>query len=340
MDDQRRAEAYSLTQELRDRPYDFDFFQAVRRLECAHLGQPRVGYSQRPQDESVRFCQNVSLAFAPSALDAYYEATDEHPAARMLVNFFGLLGTNGPLPLPITEYVYDRLHNHKDKTLTRFLDIFNHRMISLFYRAWACNQQSVSHDRKEDDQFAVYIRSLFGIGTDSFRNRDLVPDVGKLHYSGRLVCQAKNAEGLREILQDYFGLAVDIEEFVGQWIDLPQEYCCQLGGSPENAKLGSTLVAGSRFWECQQKFRLKFGPMNFSNYQRMLPGGDSIRRLIAWVKNYLGNELSWELQLILNAAEVPGICLGKTGQLGWSTWLSSKKFEKDADGLVLKTLVA
>ena len=339
MEHERRAASDYLMQALLDRPYDFDFFQAVRRIECAHPVLPRIGHSQRPQLDPIRFCQNVSLAFAPSAIDTYSEATDEHPG-RMAVSFFGLLGTNGPLPLAITEYIHDRLHNQKDITLAAFLDIFHHRMISLFYRAWACNQQSVSHDRIEEDRFAVYIGSLFGIGEDSFRNRDAVPDVGKLHYSGRLACETKNAEGLREILQDYFGITVDIEQFVGQWIDIPQEHCCRLGESVENGKLGSTLIIGSRFWECQQKFRIKFGPMNFSEYQRMLPGGDSIRRLFAWVKNYVGDELSWELQLILSASEVPSICLGKIGQLGWSTWLSSKEFEEDADDLLLRTFVA
>jgi type VI secretion system protein ImpH len=339
MEDERRAASDSLMQALRDRPYDFDFFQAVRRIECVHTELPRIGHSQRPQGDPLRFCQNVSLAFEPSAIESYSEATDGYPG-RMAVSFFGLLGTNGPLPLAITEYIHDRLLNHKDKTLASFLDVFHHRMISLFYRAWACNQQNVSHDRKEEDRFAVYIGSLFGIGEDSFRNRDALPDVVKLHYSGRLVCQTRNAEGLREILQDYFGIATDIEQFVGQWIDLPQEHLCRLGKSPENAKIGSTLVVGSRFWECQQKFRIKLGPMNFSDYGRMLPGGDSIRKLIACVRNYIGDELSWELQLILSASEIPSICLGKLGQLGWSTWLSSKKFEEDADDLLLRTLVA
>jgi type VI secretion system protein ImpH len=338
MDHERRALPDSLMKSLKEKPYGFDFFQAVRRLECIHPELPRVGYSLRPQNDPVRFCQNVSLAFEPSAIKSFQEAADDEPS-RMVVNFFGLLGTNGPLPLPITEYIYDRLHNHKDKTLATFLDIFHHRMISLFYRAWACNQQSVSHDRSEEDRFATYIGSLFGIGEDSFLNRDAVPDVVKLHYSGRLVCQTRNAEGLREILQDYFGIAVCIEQFVGQWIDIPQEHHCRLGESVENAKLGSTLVIGSRFWECQQKFRIKFGPMLFSEYQRMLPGGDSIRRLISWVKNYVGDELSWEIQLVLSATEVPATCLGKMGKLGWSTWLKSKKFKKDTDDLVLQTFV-
>lgn len=339
MEDEKRSASHSLMRALHDRPYDFDFFQAVRRIECAHPDLPRIGYSKRPQNDAVRFCQNVSLAFAPSAINTFIQAIDEHPGV-MVVNFFGLLGTNGPMPLPITEYIHDRLHNHGDKALASFLDVFHHRLISLFYRAWACNQQSVSHDRTEDDRFAVYIGSLFGIGEESLRNRDQVPDVAKLHYSGRLSCQIRNAEGLREILQDYFKIAVDIEEFVGQWIELLPEHYCRLGESLENAKLGCTLVIGSRFWDCQQKFRIKLGPMDLSEYQRMLPGGSSVRSLNAWVKNYIGDELSWELQLILRASEVPNICLGKIGQLGWSTWLGSKAFKEDANDLILNALVA
>lgn len=339
MANENGAKADSLTQRLWDKPYELDFFQAVRRLECVHPDQPRIGCSQLPQEDPVQFCQNVSMAFAPSSIAGYEKATDEHQA-RLLVNFFGLLGPNGPMPLHITAYVRNRLRNHGDRTLASFLDIFNHRMTSLFYRAWACNRQNVSYDRSEDDRFAAYIGSTFGIGDDSWLNRDAVPDEAKLHYSGRLVCQSRNAEGLQAILQDYFGIEVDIDQFVGQWMELPHEYRCRIGESPETGQLGSTLVVGSRFWECQQKFRLKFGPMNFSDYQRMLPGGDSLRCLIAWVRNYIADEFSWELQLILSAEEVPKVCLGTLGRLGLSTWLSSQKFTRDADDLILRNLSA
>ena len=341
MEVEKRPTSHTLMQLLQDRPCDFDFFQAVRRIECAHRDLPRIGYSKRPQLDAVRFCQNISLAFAPSAIHNFFRATDENPG-RLIVNFFGLLGTNGPMPLPITEYIHDRVLNHGDKTLASFLDVFHHRLISLFYRAWACNQQSVSHDRAEleEDRFAVYIGSLFGIGDESFRNRDHVTDIAKLHYSGRLACQTKNAEGLKEILQDYFQISVNIEQFIGQWIDIPPENYCRLGVSLENAKLGHTLVVGSRFWECQHKFRIKMGPMSFDEYQRMLPQGSSIRHLDAWVKNYVGDELSWELQLILRASEIPAICLGSIGRLGWSTWLGSETFKEDADDLILESFVA
>jgi len=334
-----RSKADALTRQLAKAPYSFDFFQAVRRIECTRPDLPGVGRSQRPKEDPVRFCQAASLAFAPSTIAGYSPGPGGGPP-RFVVNFLGLLGPNGPMPLHITEYVRERVRHHRDETLARFLDVFHHRMISLFYRAWACSQQTVSYDRDGDDRFAVYIGSLFGIGMDSFRDRDAVPDIAKLHYSGRLVCGTRHAEGLRAIVSDYFGIAAEIDEFVGAWIDLPEDCCCRLGASPESGLVGSTAIVGSRVWQCQHKFRLKLGPMRLSAYERLLPGSDSLQRLIAWIRNYVGDELSWDVQLMLKGEEVPQLCLGQTGRLGWTTWLSSKPFEEDVDDLVLRPFAA
>jgi type VI secretion system protein ImpH len=207
----------------------------------------------------------------------------------------------------------------------------------LFYRAWACNRQTISHDRPYDDRFSAYIGSLIGIGTDSLRNRDAVPDMAKLYYSSQLVCQTRHAEGLRGILEDYFGVKTVIEEFVGQWVDLPEAYRCRLGQSAENATVGVNAVVGSRIWDCQQKFRIVMGPMALSDYERMLPGSGSFERFKAWVRNYAGDGLSWELRLILKAAEIPELRLGEAGRLGCTTWLKSRPFEKDVEDLVLES---
>jgi len=331
------AAAESLRSRLAESPYSFDFFMAVRRMECAMSQLPRMGHSKRPREDPVRFCQEPSLAFPPSTLHAYRPG-GAGGADLLFVNFLGLLGPNGPMPLHLTEYIRDRQINSKDITVARFLDVFNHRMVALFYRAWACNQQTVNYERGSGDRFSLYIGSLFGIGMDSLRGRDAVPDVAKLHYSGRLVCQTRHAEGLRAVLEDYFRVPVAIEEFVGQWLELPPDCCCRLGEAPSTGLLGRTTIVGARIWECQQRFRLKFGPMGLAAYQRMLPGGGSLLRLIAWVRNYIYDELEWDVQLILKKEEVPKLHLGKLGQLGWTTWLSSKPFTRDADDLVLRPL--
>jgi type VI secretion system protein ImpH len=283
-------------------------------------------------DEPIRFGQEPSLGFASSTLERF-EWSAKVDTPRLLVNFLGLLGPQGPMPLHVTEYIRSRELNHDDHTLARFFDIFNHRMISLFYRAWACNRQTVSSDRPQEDPFSTYIGSFIGIGNDALRGRDHVPDAAKLHFSGHLGCQTRHAEGLRAILESYFGVRTTIEEFVGQWISLPDDCHCLLGHSPDTATIGLNAVVGSRVYDCQQKFRILLGPMNLKDYERMLPGGESFAGLRDWVRNYVGDELSYEVQLILRADEVPEVRLGESGRLGWTTWLQNRPFENDVKDL-------
>lgn len=328
-------QTHSLDLRFLENPAGTSFYQAARRVECAFPDKPRLGNSTRAKDDPIQFCQEPSLTFAPATLQRYVPQT-QTAKARLLINFFGLLGPHGPMPLHITEYVHDRELNEDDHTLARFLDIFNHRMITLFYRAWACNRQTVSHDRPDEDRFSMYVGSFFGIGPDSFRNRDEIPDIAKLHFSGHLANQTRHAEGLRAILEKYLGIKTSIREFIGQWISLPDEYRCRLGQSPDTATVGINAIVGSRVWDCQEKFRIILGPMSLKNYERMLPGGKSFARLKTWVRNYVGDALSWEVQLILKAGEVPAVRLGETGCLGWTTWLQSGPFERDTKDLILE----
>lgn len=325
-------QAHPVDMQFLETPAGLDFFQVVRRMECLFADKPRVGYALRAADEPIQFCQEPSLGFAPAALH-HFERSAKTGKPRLMLNFLGLLGPQGPMPLHITEYVHDRGHNHGDPTLARFFDIFNHRIISLFYRAWSCNRQTISHDRPHEDRFSAYVGSLIGIGHDALRNRDRVPDMAKLHFSGHLGRQTRNAEGLRAILESYFGIRTAIEEFVGQWIPLPNEYRCRLGVSLETATLGLNAVVGSRVYDCQHKFRILLGPMRLEQYERMLPGGDGFAELRDWVRNYAGDELRYEIQLVLRKEEIPKVRLGESGRLGWTTWLQSRPFEDDVRDL-------
>lgn len=316
-----------------ENPAGLSFYQAARRVECEFANKPRLGCSTRAADDSIQFCQEPSLGFAPATLQRY-DRPKKTGKPRLMVNFMGLLGPQGPMPLHITDYVHDRELNHDDHTLARFLDIFNHRMISLFYRAWACHRQTVSYDRPDEDRFSAYIGSLIGIGQESLRNRDEVSDEAKLRFSGYMACQTRHAEGLRAIIENYFGIRTTIKEFIGQWITLPESYRCRLGQSPDTATVGVNTVVGSRIWDCQQKFRITMGPMGLRDYERMLPGGECFAVLKDWVRNYVGDALSWQLQLILKAGEVPVVHLGEAGRLGWTTWIQSQPFENDVDLVV------
>jgi type VI secretion system protein ImpH len=326
-DEERTASGpLALYRQLAETPYKYDFFQAVRRLECAHRDKPRMGHGLRPIDEPVRFGQEPSLAFAPSTI-AHFGQQDPQVAPWMLVHFFGALGPNGPLPLHLTEYARQRLYNHGDGTFKRFLDMFNHRMLALFYRAWAASRPTVQYDRNDADKFGNHLAALFGLGLKSLRDRDDMPDRAKLYYAGRLSCQTRHPEGLRAILSDYFRMPATVEEFVGEWLTIPPECGWKLGGfqlqkgMPPMGVLASTALLGPRVWSRQHKFRVVLGPLRHDQFRRMLPGGTSLQRMVAMIRNYVGDELHWDLRLTLLKEAVKPTKLGVEGQLGRTSWL-------------------
>lgn len=318
-------------------PYAFDFYQAVRLIECAHPDKPRIGRAERPAEEAVRFKVRAHLDFAPAAIEACEPATESRPMA-IFVRFFGLVGPNAPLPLHITEYVRERQRHHGDNAMAAFFDIFHHRLLSFFYRAWAAGKPTVDFDRKSEEGFARFVASLAGIGMPSLRHRDAMPDIAKMHFAAFLGAQSRPAEGLRRILEGLLKLPVVIVEFVGAWLTLPAEDVTRLGGSresPRQAVLGRTAVAGERVWSRQDKFRVRLGPLSLPQYLRMLPGEEDLRVLVAAVRNYVGDALAWDVNLVLRAAEVPALQLGTSARLGWTSWLHRAGQSPDAADLEL-----
>jgi len=325
----READAESVSRRLGETPWEFDLFQAMRLLEAAHPERARIGEARRPLDEPVRFAQEPSLAFAPSAVAAF-EAAAAGAAPRLVQRVFGLLGPNGALPIHLTDWARDRARNFGDAAFVRFLDVFHHRMLSLFYRAWAQAQAAVSMDRPRQDFFGQRLAALCGLGSPSLRERDGVPDTVKLAHAGVFGRQVRNAECLQIVLADYFGVPVQIEEFVGNWLPIAPEQRSRLGGRGGFNCLGEDAVLGERTWHAQSRFRVLIGPLLLRDYERFLPRGRSSRALHDLIRLYVGVEHSWEVKLVLKKDEVPLAWLGNSVWVGWSSWLGARLSDKDA----------
>jgi type VI secretion system protein ImpH len=345
MASENRTSPHFLIAELEKAAYRFDFFEALRLIEALNKDRPRLGTGIKAKDDAVRFSQEPELQFPASALSHY--SSDGVGSPRLAVNFFGLFGSNGALPLHLTEYARERLRHHHDPTLARFADIFHHRMISLFYRAWANARPTVGYDRPETDRFAFYIRSLLGISSEACRNQDSLEDRAKLFYAGHFSAQTKCPDGLQSIIADLLSVDVQIEEFIGEWMEIQQNDYSRLGYSPEVASLGQSVLLGAFVWGCQHKFRLVLGPLKLERYLSLLPGAIALAQLTSIVRNYLGDELVWEVKLILQKEQVPeelvlgtsavlgSLNINSSAQLGWSMWLGSRSSNCDADDLTL-----
>ena len=329
-----RQKADALIAQLMAEPHAFDFYAAVRLLQGCFPELPRIGHSWSPAQDPVRFAQNPSLDFAPATLEAMKQKDPARPPV-LFSRHFGLFGPNGPLPLCLTEYARERQLHHGDVTFAAFCNVFHHRLISFFFRAWADAQKTVDFDRPGDQHWAEFVASLIGIGMPSLQGRGSVPDRAKLFFAGRLAQQSRNAEGLEAIVQDFFGIHTEVTTFAGQWLRLPQGSKCKLGESTETGKLGATVIVGARIWNCQLHFQIRMGPMKFAEYERMLPTGSSFQRLCDWVRHYTGDLFSWDVRLILAKDDVPATQIGRAGRLGWTTWLKTMPFKHDADELVI-----
>ncbi len=328
-----RPETDALIAEVLNKPYHYEFFAIGRLLQAWNSHLPRLGYSLSPSQDAVRFGQNPVLTFAPSTIESV-ERLAGGDVLRVFTRHFGLFGPHGPLPTCLTEHAQDRLRHYGDGTFAAFCNVFHHRLLCFFYRAWADAQKTVDLDRA-DERWTHFMRCLIGMGLAGFADRDSVPDRSKLFFTGRLVHQSRNAGGLAAIIQDFFGVPAEVQSFVGQWLDLPEESTCRLGASPHTGAVGLTLIVGARFWTCQLHFRVHLGPMSLEDYERLLPCGDSFRRLCDWIRQYAGLELSWDARLVLHKDKVPPVQIGRAGRLGWTTWLKTKPFEHHADSLIL-----
>lgn len=317
MDAQERSQADSLIQELESSMQGFDFFAATRLLQYA-LCECAIGASASLDQEAIRFSQKPTLAFAPGPIASFLGPSSGEPA-RMEVYFFGLLEPNTPMPL---WFVEEAMHPDNDGSIRAFLDIFNHRLISLFFRAWALNQRLVDLESEEEPSFPRRLRSL--VGCDGAPRPKASADISDetIYYCGGFAQERRSAEVLERILSDLFVVPVMVESFVGYWLDIPSDEVTRLGDS--SVAMGEGCRIGSRIWDCQTKFRLHIGPLSWDEYEYFLPDAIGYQRMRMIVERYIGLEFAWDLRLTLRAEEVPSAKLGSSQcRLGWSSWIES-----------------
>jgi type VI secretion system protein ImpH len=327
-----------LDQLLLEEPYRFEFFQAVRLLEKLNSNKKPVGDTALPYEEIVRFRSRIAMDFPSSEIHEIIEtpngATDETDT-EMIVNFMGMAGVSGVLPSHYTELVLDRVR-HRDTALWSFLDIFTHRAVSLFFRAWAKYRFPVGYERG-DDAFTGFLFDIAGLGTKGLRGRSTVDDESLLSYVGLLVQRPHSNSAMENILSDYFGVSVKVQQFFGQWLPLGAQDVTEIGR--QNTTLGVNAIAGSKVWDQQSKIRVLFGPLTFTQFLSFLPNGSAYAAAKSIVRFFTGIELDFDFRLRLVGREVPGCILttraARRPMLGWTSFLKTQPVSGIDDQVVL-----
>jgi type VI secretion system protein ImpH len=327
---------------LADSPNSVRFVQLVRLLEQLAPSRSDVGGTGDPAREVVKFSVPPAMAFPASEVQALeLTAEDGTDPSQVAVNFLGLTGPLGVLPLLYTQLVADRLRA-RDRTLADFLDIFHHRLLSLHYRAWAKyrpgNTPGGAATDVRADRFVHHLLDLAGIGTEGLQQRLAVPDAATAYYAGLLGPVQRSAAGLEQLISDHFAVPAEVVQFVGGWYSVDRLDRTEIGADREGAsQLGRGALAGDEVWDQQARIRIRLGPLSRVDYERFLPTGASFGELESLVRFYTDDRFALDVQLVMARHAIPPTILGDAQSLPlmWGTWLSSSRAPTDRDDTVL-----
>lgn len=310
--------------ELKSNPSSFDFFALMREIERSDKSKPRFGDSLVLMEELATIEQDPFMEFPKSNIAGYEENKGKPP--RISAKFLGFFGPQGALPLSTTVDAH-RWSSSRDPSFARFTNVFATRYLQLFFRTWADARPVVQLDRPEEDRFADYLGSMIGIGSQAFKRRDTIDDNNKINHAGVTGPTIKSPVRLQHLLCGVFGVDVKIEERVGLWLNFDPEDQMALAGNA--SPLGVNCFLGQRVYSINDKIRICIRAENLEQYRNFLPSGAYFDKLSDLIFHYIGYRFEFEIQLSLKATHARPVALGKSGELGWTSWMGAPSVDND-----------
>lgn len=308
----------------KNKPQELYFFQAVRNLLAANDGATVPGTFGAFRKEQLLFRAVPSLAFPNSDVHAIAE-NEAHPSLPPVwveVNFLGLYGPSSPLPSHYTERI---LHSDpEDAEVRHFLDLFNHRLVSLLYRAWLKYRIPLAFRPGATDHYSNRVFSLIGLMQAETRTRDRLDWERLLPFVGLLAMRTGSKESIRRVVANYCRVPdLEIDENVEQILEIPTEQLCRLGLA--NSRLGSNAMLGSRVRDRNGRFSLTLPELTMDHYMKLLPGGETERDVAHLIRFVSKDTIDYTLSLQLKLDEASGCAISKASRhgLGRNAWLGT-----------------
>ncbi len=327
MANKRRRQIPSVEESLYSKPYEYEFHQAVKLLELINTNATPLGEDVSPGKEPVSIKSRISLSVPAS--DIYsLDAQDTATPPVMSVNFWGIAGLQGPLPTSYTEQIIDRIYK-KDKSLRDFLDIFNHRLISILHRIRKKYWVGLSITRPPATDIGQCLLSLIGLKDQQLAQSINIPTHSLLYYSGLFWQQPRSAAGLQAILSHYFNVSVKVAVLQGRWLYFEESQTTHIGLTGQFQVLGQGAVIGTKVWDNKTLCTLRIGPLGEDMFRQFLKTGSAYPTLLKLAQFYLPQEQKFNTNLIIKAKDVQSTHLDSKSQLGWTSWLKVKEFKDD-----------
>lgn len=320
-------------------PESMDFFELLRQLE---RDGARFGRSGGPSHEPARLGQRARLTFGTRNVAGFVPGSESTPP-RVDVEVLGLLGPEGAMPLHITRWVMSRMSERwfvsagtdaaSDTTFLDFCNLLQHRMMALYWRAWADARPEVQVEHGQSGRVRAMVEALAGVALPGTKPKG-APDVQarlKMRHATSLGRQVYSVERLTAYLRDVLEAPITLVEFVGTWTQIPPRLQSRLGQG--FAQLGRSAVVGGRSFQRQALVELRVGPLSLSRFSDFLADPALMGRLRHAIRHAMGREMEFNLRLVLARDEIPDARLGQS-RIGRTTWLSPRR-RTDSDDLRL-----
>lgn len=330
MASQNRSTAPHIVHDLIAHSEQYSFFQAVQLLEDYHHLIAHEEGKQTLRETLIQYSVNPQLTYNKSDIETVrIEHRNEQCIAQVTVNFLGLYGAVSPLPAFYTEAILQA--NAGDDATRDFMDLFNHRLLSLVYQCWEKYRyyqqyKKFSQGNKGNDQFSNWMYALCGLINPAQRQD---PDINwnrLLPFIGTLAMRCHSANLIESVLRYYFEFKhIHIRSNVLRYIEIESDQSNRLG--QQCATLSHDLVLGSRVEDRSGKFRIQIKQLSYTLFTQFLPGGEynvSLKKIIDYI---LRDQLDYDIELQLQHQEVPRLSLSNKNQekLGWTTWVGVKQ---------------
>lgn len=333
-----RRSDYTVAEKFFAQPYEFEYYQSIRILAALRPESKSFGETENPKDDPVQIQSRISYAAPASDIFSIFPNKHYGRPPIMTVNFLGIAGIQGPLPQPYTELITERLR-HKDTAFRDFLDMFNHRLASFWYRLQKKHVAGLEMVPVEKTSIGKIILDLAGLVDVNIEKELNVHSRSIVHFAPLFWQRQRNTAGLKQLLESYFKVKVRIQEFTGAWRNAPPEDWTRIGLSGQHQRLGISTILGKRSWDQAAGVSIHLVGLSWQQYLSHLPGGHGNDTFKSLIRFYSGLGRTFDLMGTIKRHEIPASYLGAEFRLGQTTWLTrgqGQGFDRDPEVLLMR----
>lgn len=321
-----RMSAISVKNRYNGQEEKHDFFSLVRHYENNFIRKSKVngieayklGEDGSPNKEVLKFKAIHSFGFSLDNAKSLGQDSYGRNRYDYFVSFMSLIGASGVLPQHYIKLSLERIKKG-DLALSEFIGIFEHRLISLYYKSLAKYKlpyQFESTDGNEKDNFSQALRAFSGFSAKN---------TAQLFYSGHYSKSNRPIGNLQSIISELVGSKVTTQSLVGSWLPISHNDRCQIGIKGKNNHLGSGLILGRRYWDIKSKITIRIHDINIEKFNQLQKDKPLYKLLSSVVNSYVPIHIAvgFEFNVVVNREQVS--LLGKGSQLGVNAWLMSGK---------------